>query len=151
MSKTTPELLLEIMELYNKAEWESKNPISKKKLNIILDKILGNISADEIIDNKMIKKIIDESTMEVKNDHSIEIKNNDIENDKAFNKYYNNRNFCNFKFTIKEIIYIIVLIILTGVSCYFVRKNELLGKEKTRASSILNEILYFISNLLSIN
>lgn len=82
MSKTTSELLLEIMQIYKEREWETKKKLDKGQLVKFLDKILENISANEIIDNKTEKKIINKLINEANKNMIIDIKNNVLDTKK---------------------------------------------------------------------
>lgn len=176
MSKTTPELLLEIMQIYKQKEWETKKNLNKDKLVNFLDKILDNISANETIDNKTEKKIINKLfneadkniivdiknsvldkkrsyklIKEVKDNNVIDTEYNDLESESNINNYWKKKKYCNFKFTLKEILFVIFLLILLCLGAHVAHK-DIISQNSNRISfsRMFNDVLYFISNLLSI-
>ena len=145
-------MLLQIIQIYKEKEWEEKKPICKKKLSMILSKVLNNISIGENITNKKNKKILDKKKKLLNEMDKKEIENNDKELSKALDLFNNNKNFCNFKFSLKEIIFILFIIILLIISCHKVKKAVDIAPDGSsipkETFNVFDEIFYFISNLL---
>ena len=151
MSKTISDLLLEVMQIYKEKEWEEKKQISKERLIKILDKITSRISDKERIDNKTYQKLLSKIIKELENDHVIETETNNLEKQSNIvNFWKKGKEYCTIRFSIKEIIFILLLVILLIFSIRIVQKNiELESTEKITVKKIFNEVLFFISNLLN--